>query len=270
MTKSTWVTDDIQMDKPNVARIYDCLLGGYHNFEIDRLAVKKLVEIFPTSASTAHVCRGFLRRVVSFLAGQGIDQFLDIGSGIPTLGNVHEVAQKANPDARIVYVDIDPVAVAHSQAMLKDNPNATAIWGDVGQPDQILDHAEVKNLLDFSRPVALLLLLVLHAIWDNEEAYGAMRTLRDKLAPGSYIAVAHGTYDDTPPEIMERMKKVSASTSIPTRSRTWAQIQRFFDGLELVEPGLVRPPLWRPEGPDDILLDQPKQVFIFGGVGYKP
>lgn len=270
MTESTWIADDIHIDKPNIARIYDYLLGGYHNFEIDRLAAKRVLEITPDAQLQGYACRAFLRRVVEFLAGQGIDQFLDIGSGIPTAGNVHQVAQKINPDARVVYVDIDPVAVAHSQAILEGNSNATAIRGDVGQPAQILDHAEVKNLLDFSRPVAVLLLLVLHAIWDDEEAYSTVRTLRDRLVPGSYIAISHGTVDDAPPEIIEQMAKVSAGTSIPTRPRPWAQIQRFFDGLELVEPGLVRPPLWRPEGPDDILLDQPKQTLSFGGVGRKP
>jgi len=270
MTKSAWVTDEVQMDKPSVARLYDYLLGGYHNFEIDRLVAKRIIEIYPDSGPSAHACRAFLRRVVNFLVEQGIEQFLDIGSGIPTVGNVHEVAQKANPDARVVYVDIDPVAVAHSRAILKDNPNATAIRGNVVQPDQILNHAEVKSLLDFDQPVASLLLLVLHTVLDDEEAYDAVRTLRDGLAPGSYIAVSHGTRDDAPPGVVEQIAKLSAATSTPGQERSRAQIQRFFDGFELVEPGLVRPPLWRPEVSDDIFLDQPERVLIFGGVGRKP
>jgi len=141
MNTDTWTPDDVLADKPNASRMYDYLLGGYHNFEIDRLAAKKVLEFYPDMRLAAYACRAFLRRVVNFLVEQGIDQFLDIGSGIPTVGNVHEVAQKANPAARVVYVDIDPVAVAHSRAMLKDNPNATAIRADARQQDQIINHA---------------------------------------------------------------------------------------------------------------------------------
>ena len=269
MSTNTWIPDDFLADKPNAARIYDYLLGGYHNFEIDRLAAKTLFEFYPDVRLSVQACRAFLRRVVNFLVEQGIDQFLDIGSGMPTVGNVHEVAQKANPAARVVYVDIDPVAVAHAKIILKDNPNATAIRADARWPDQILNHAEVKRLLDFSQPVGVLFLLLLHAIPDDEEAYSTAHTLRDGLASGSYIAISHGTYDNAPPEAIEQMEKLSARTPTPGKYRSRADIQRFFDGFEVVEPGLVYLPLWHPEGPDDVFLDQPERALTFGGVGRK-
>jgi len=269
MNTDTWTPDDFLADKPNASRMYDYLLGGYHNFEIDRLAAKQVLEFNPDARLAAYACRAFLRRVVNFLVEQGIDQFLDIGSGIPTVGNVHEVAQKANPAARVVYVDIDPVAVTHSLALLKDNPNTTAIRADARWPDQILDHAEVKGLLDFSRPVGVLLLLLLHAIPDDEEAYGTVRTLRDGLASGSYIAISHTTYYKAPLEVVKKMEEMSARTPTPGNIRPRADIQRFFDGLEMVEPGLTHLPVWRPEGPEDVLLDQPERALTIGGVGRK-
>jgi SAM-dependent methyltransferase len=269
MSKETWVPDDFLADKPNAARIYDYLLGGFHNFEIDRQAAKYLLEFYPDARLGSQACRAFLRRVVNFLTEQGIGQFLDIGSGLPTVGNVHETAQRANPAARVVYVDIDPVAVAHARALLKDNPNATAIRADARWPEKILNDPEVKGLLDFSQPVGVLLLLILHAITDDEEAYRAVRVLHDALAPGSYMAISHGTYDNVPPELVKKSEELTARTPTPSRHRSRAEIRRFFEGLEVVEPGLVYMPLWRPEEPDDLFLDQPERPMIFCGVGRK-
>jgi SAM-dependent methyltransferase len=265
-----WVPEGVSLDQPNVARMYDYLLGGYHNFEVDRIVAEKARQAYPDVGLTAQVLRGFLRRCVQFLVEQGIDQFLDIGSGIPTVGNVHEVAQQANPAARVVYVDIDPSAVAHSQAILRGNPNAAAIQADVRQPERILDHVEVKRLLDLRRPAALLLVALLHFVSDDEQAYRVVDTLRDALAPGSFVAITHGTYDNAPLEVMRRLERLTAGTPTPARYRTRAEIQRFLGGLEWVEPGLVPPPLWRPEGPDDLFLDQPERSLGLGGVGYKP
>jgi hypothetical protein len=269
MSKKTWIPDEIPLDKPNVARIYDYWLGGYHNFEIDRAMGEKVVEIYPDVRLAARSNRAFLRRAVEFCLAQGIDQFLDVGSGLPTVGNVHEIAQAANPAAHVVYVDIDPVAVMHSRAILKDNPNATAIQADARQMDQIINHAEVRGLLDFGRPVAALLVALLHAIPEDEGAYGAVRTLRDALAPGSYMVISHSTLEGVPEEI-KRLQKLFAHSGSPTNLRSFAEIRRFFDGLELVEPGLVYYPLWRPEGPDDDLLDCPERCTASAGVGRKP
>ena len=269
MEPKMWIPDEIPLDKPNAARMYDYFLGGYHNFEADRVIAEKIYQVYPDIGLSGQVCRANLRRTINFLIEQGIDQFLDIGSGIPTVGNVHEVAQKANPAARIIYVDIDPVAVAHCKAMLEDNPNATAISGDVGQPEQILNHAEVKRLLDLSKPVAVLLFSVLHYVLDTDQAYRAVRTLRDVVTPGSYIAIQYFSTEGGPPGVVEQMQKLLAD-SIPTVALTRADILKFFDGLEMVEPGLVYPSLWRPEGPDDLWLDQPNRCLGFAGVGRKP
>jgi hypothetical protein len=269
MNTDTWIPDGLDPGKPSVARIYDYMLGSYHNFEIDRLVGKKLLEIYPDARLAALACRAFLRRVISFLVEQGIDQFLDVGSGLPTVGNVHEIAQKANPAVRVVYVDIDPVAVAHARAMLEDNPNVTAIRADARWPEKILNHPEVKGLLDFSQPAAVLFLTFLHYIVDDDQAHNTVRTLRDSLVPGSYIAISHGTRDNAPPEQTEQVERLSALTPTPSKYRTCAQIRQFFAGLEVVEPGLVYIPLWRPEGPDDVFLDQPERALTWGGVGRK-
>jgi hypothetical protein len=270
MENREWIPDEISLDRPSPARIYDYYLGGYHNLEVDRLLGEKALEIYPDGRLAAHAARAFLRRVVNFLSDQGIDQFLDIGSGIPTVGNVHEVAQKANPAARVVYVDIDPVAVAHSEAILADNANAIAIRSDVRRPEDILDHDEVKSMLDFSRPMGLLLLTMLHFVTDLDVAYRSVRTLREALASGSCVAISHGTFDNAPPDVVERMEKLVKGKSASSRYSSHAQILEFFEGLEMIEPGLVHIPLWRPEGPDDVFLDKPERVLVLGGVGLKP
>lgn len=267
MSTPTWTTDDTPLDKPNLARIYDYLLGGYHNFEIDRQVADQTAEFFPEVKLAAQANRAFLRRAVKFVCEQGIDQFLDIGSGIPTVGNVHEVAQAANPAARVVYVDIDPIAVAHSRAMLRDNPNAAAIRGDVRLPEQILDHPETRRLLDFSRPVAVLLVAVLHWVTDDEEAYRSVRTLRDALVPGSYLIMGHNTMDGVPRDVAERAHAIAQREVSPTRYRSAKEIRRFFDGFELLEPGIVYLSLWRPDEPDGVLLDQPERSLNFACVG---
>lgn len=269
MGKTRWIPDGVVLDRPNAARIYDYLLGGYHNFEIDRLAAERLVQVYPDIRLASQVNRTFLRRSVQFLAEQGIDQFLDIGSGIPTVGNVHQIAEKVNPAARTVYVEIDPVAVAHSRAMLQDNPSATAIRADAREPERILDQAEVKELLDLSKPMAVLLVAVLHLLPLDEEAYHTVEVLREALVPGSYVVISHPTREDAPPEFLEQINRLTVASAGNYQYRSRAQIRRFFDGLELLEPGLVHTPLWRPEGADDLCLDRPERALCFAGVGQK-
>jgi len=265
----TWAPDEIPVDRPNAARIYDYYLGGYHNFESDRLAADRLVETNPDVRLASWVNRAFLRRCVRFLVEQGIDQFLDIGSGIPTVGNVHEIAQAADPSACVAYVDVDPVAVAHSQAILRGNPNAAAIRADARQPDQILAHAEVQRLLDWSKPVAVLFVMVLHLLPDDDQAHRAVATLRDALAAGSYVAISHPSYDDAPPNLLQQINKLTDTAASRYQYRTLVKIRRFFDGLDLVEPGLVHTPLWRPESAQDLLANEPQRAFCFAGVGLK-
>ena len=270
MHTQTWVPDGIALDRPNPARIYDYNLGGHHNLEVDRIVAQTINAVCPDMALNAHANRAFLRRAVQFLVSQGIQQFLDVGSGLPTIGNVHEIAQRDHPAARVVYVDIDPTAVAHSSAILADNPNATAIQADARQPDRILGHAEVKRLLDFRRPMGILFLSVLHFVVNDEEATRAVHALRDAAAPGSYLAVSHLSFDGVPRETAEQFQQLGARSAIPSKARSRAEILPLFDGLEWVEPGLVRIPLWRPEGPDDVFLDCPERVLGWAGVGRKP
>ncbi len=265
----TWVPESIPLDKPNVSRMVDYWLGGYHNFEADRAIVEQINSIYPDAEPTARLARACLRRIVTFLVSQGIDQFLDLGSGIPTIGNVHQVAQEINPTARVVYVDIDPVAVAHGKAILANNPNATSIQGDVHQIRQVLDHAEVKELLDFGRPMAVLYLSILHFIVDDKDARDNVRIARDAMVPGSYIAIAHATFENSPGEVTIQVQKLYANSSIPSKVRNHDELLPFFEGTELVEPGLVYAPAWRPEGPDDTFLYQPERSCTYVGVGRK-
>ncbi len=224
-------------DRPSVARMYDYFLGGYHNFAIDRQAAEQIVALYPDTPLVMQANRAFLRRAVQFLVAQGIDQFLDLGSGIPTAGNVHEIAQGLNPAARVVYVDIDPVAVAHSRAILRDNPHAAALLADARQPGAILAHPETRRLLDPGRPLAVLLVALLHFVPDDDQALGLVRELRDALAPGSYLAVSHASYEGMPRELIEQGERLYARTPTPVRSRSRAQIAEFFAGLDPVTDG---------------------------------
>ena len=257
-------------ERPSAARIYDYLLGGYHNFEIDREVAKRFIEILPRAPLIMRANRAFVRRVVRFLEGQGIDQFLDIGSGIPTVGNVHEIAQEINPSARVVYVDLDPVAVRHGEEILRENANTAVIEGDVREPQAILNHPEVSRLLDLGKPTAVLLTSVLLFLTDDDEAYRVVRTLRDALVPGSYLAISRATTEGASPEQVEEGRRLYAAAGSPIKLRSRAQIEKFLAGLDLVEPGLVYLPLWRPEGPDDLYYDQPQQAGNLGAVGRKP
>jgi SAM-dependent methyltransferase len=186
---------------------------------------------------------------VRFLAASGIRQFLDIGSGIPTEGNVHEVAQQAAPGSRVVYVDVDPVAIAHSKALLAGNGNATIIDADLREPEKILGHEDAQGLIDFSQPVGLLLVAVLHFISEAEDPWRIVATLRDALAPGSYLVVCHGTEEGKPKAAHAAQKVYNSTVATSLHMRSRAEIQRFFDGFELVEPGIVDIPQWRPEQP---------------------
>ena len=247
------------------ARIYDYFLGGTHNFPADREAAKALIAATPMIPVIARTNRAFLRRAVRFMAASGVRHFLDIGSGIPTVGNVHEVAS----DAKVVYVDIDPVAVAESLDILDGNVHATALRADLREPLSILDHPDVRRLIDFEGPVGVLLAAVLHFV-DDEHAYPAVQRFVAAMAPGSYLAVSHGTLGEQSNEMGDLASSQSVwrgRTATPISPRSSAEIQRFFDGLELVEPGLVWMTQWRP-GPDDPteFADNPAHCGILAGV----
>jgi SAM-dependent methyltransferase len=262
--------DEHNVERPSAARIYDYLLGGFYNFGVDRAAAQKITGVLPDMPLFMRANRTFLRRAVRFLTDQGIDQFLDLGSGIPTVGNVHEVAQQVSPSARVVYVDNEPVAVTHGRTILENNSRATVFQADIRQPDVILGHPETRRLLDLNKPTAVLFLSVLLFLTDDEEAYRVVRSVRDALVPGSYIAISHPTPDETPPEQAEKAEKLYASIGTPVRVRSYNEVERFFEGLELLEPGLVYVPLWRPEDPDDLFLKNPELSAYYAGIGRKP
>jgi hypothetical protein len=247
--------EDTTRKPATAARIYDYYLGGIHNFPADQQAARTLVTQFPCMPAVARANRAFLRRAVRYLVDAGIHQFLDIGSGIPTAGNVHEIAQAAAPQARVVYVDIDPMAVAESQDLLIGNEFATAVRGDVREPGVILDHPEVRRLLDLRAPLGLLLVSMLHFVPDDTEAYDSVARLVAELAPGSYLALSHGAseaFDSLFEQASDRTDVYRQQTTTPGTSRTRPEVERFFAGLDLVEPGVVRLGEWRPD-PDEAL-----------------
>jgi len=260
-----------ELDRPNAARIYDYLLGGEQNFTVDRAAAEYVLDNYPDAALAARSNRAFLRRAVAVLAGQGIAQFLDIGSGLPTVGNVHEVARQVNPRAHIVYVDNDPVAVRYSRELLAeegaDVRGVAAIEADLRDPAAILGHPTTRRLLDARRPLGLLLVAVLHFVLDDDEVRRALRTFREALAPGIYIVLSHATLDGLPADVIARFEAIYRRSSNPTIARPRARIEALFEGLDVVEPGLVLTPRWRPDAARDPLADQPVRAGILAGVG---
>ena len=249
--------------------MYDYYLVGSHSFAVDRRMAEQAIAMWPDLPRIAFANRAFLRRSVCFLTEQGIDQFLDIGSGLPTVGNVHEIAIRANSSARVVYVDIDPVAVAVSQNMLRGQSNVAAIEGDLREPVQILRHPQVRQVLDFTRPVGVLLVGVLHFVREDDVAWQSVRTLCEAVAPGSYLAMTHAS-NETRPELAREHEQLYARTPNPLKTRSLAEITRLLEDFQLVEPGLVFMPLWRPDGPDDLFLDDPERSSGFAAVGRKP
>jgi SAM-dependent methyltransferase len=265
------VSSGTEQKPATAARIYDYHLGGTHNFPADRAAAQAVVGMYPLTPLLVRTNRAFLRRAVRHLAEAGIDQFLDIGSGIPTEGNVHEIAQAVNPKAHVVYVDIDPVAVLEGLDILEGNEFATAIRGDARDAEAVLANPQVRRLIDFDRPAALLLCAVLHFVPDNEVATGAVSTLLEALPSGSYLVISHAA----PEQVEENFDVVNdiyrKQTTTPFKLRTRDEVGSFFSGLGMVEPGLVWLPQWRPAAgdPADFIADPPRCVAL-GGVGRKP
>jgi SAM-dependent methyltransferase len=267
MERPAWAPRSIDISVPSVARIYDYYLGGSHNFEVDRQAARKAMEFMPGLPKIMQANRAFMRRAVRFAVEQDITQFLDIGSGIPTFGNVHEVARSARPDARVVYVDHDPVAVAHSQVVLEGEENADVVAADLRKPQDILESPQVRQLIDLKRPVALLLVAILHFVEDADDPYAAVAELCEALAPGSLLVVSHASYEGIPlpQERSEGAVDVYRDIRNPLIMRSRDEIARFFEGYDMVEPGLVSPAKWRPDtAPED---EDPYSFSGFAGVG---
>ncbi|MFD5946476.1 SAM-dependent methyltransferase [Streptomyces collinus] len=263
--RPAWAPPEVDIDTPSIARVYDHWIGGTHNFPADRELARKVAAGNPDLPATLKANRAFLRRAVRELSALGIRQFLDIGSGIPAEGNVHDVALAAHPDSRVVYVDIDPVAVAHGRALLADEPRAAVFQGDLYKSREILEAEDTRRLIDFDRPVALILAAVLHFVPDGDDPLALVRRYTERLAPGSALVISHAGAEEVPrtaPEAAEQYR--GAVSQVIWRDNR--ELTALFEDFELVTPGVVRAPLWRPEPADT----PDPALAMLAGVALKP
>ena len=263
------MSNEINTGAPQSARVYDYWLGGKDNFPADRALGDAIAEQVPTIRTMVRGQRAFLRRTVRWLAADaGIRQFLDIGTGIPTAGNVHELAQEIAPEARVLYVDNDPIVLAHSRALVPGTHSGTVefILADLRQPEAILADPAVARTLDLTRPVGLVLVGIMHHLRDADDPHRIVATLVDALTSGSYLVLSQST-PDFDPEAMAGLAAVSERGGIPNVPRSLADTESFFAGLGLVEPGLVPMAAWRPDPGSD---QDPASVYAYGGVARKP
>ncbi len=267
MDERSWVPAGVDPEKANIARVYDYLLDGGHNFAIDRQLAERGLELLPNLRDAARFNRAFLRRAVMYCVDAGIRQFLDLGSGVPTAGNVHEVVQEITTDGRVVYVDNEPIAVTHGKALLNGNQQAEAIFGDVRDPRSILDDPVTRRLIDFDEPVAVLMVAVLHSVADDADPAGIVARFREAMVPGSVLVLSHGTPDQGSDRLRHYIDLYRNSDS-PVHQRTHRQVRALFDGFDLLEPGLVFTPEWRPDRPEDVPAD-PERGFCYAGVGVR-
>jgi S-adenosyl methyltransferase len=264
----------VDTTKASIARVYDAFLGGKDNYEVDREVFQKVLEIAPESPELARDFRTWLIRAVRFLAGPaGIDQFLDLGSGLPSAENTHEAAQRINPEAKVVYVDNDPIVAVHGRAMLEENDRTNFIAADLRRPHEVLNHPVVTENLDFSRPLALMQCATIHHVDDDANPREIMATYIDALPSGSYVGLTH-FYDPADgskySELARGIETTFRTSSMGTgRFRTREEILSLLDGLELVKPGLVLLADWWPDGPRIKPLPDSGHVAL-GAVGRKP
>jgi hypothetical protein len=255
---------DINVAHP--ARMYDYYLGGKTHFAADRAAAGKVLEALPEGRDMAIANRGLLARVIPFLAAEGITQFLDIGTGIPSPGNTSEIVHGIVPDARVVCADNDPLVVEHARALLRDGGPVSVVHGDLRDPKSLLADAAVAPLFDSRKPVAVLLVAVLHFIRDQEDPERIVEVLKEAMPPGSYLVISHGTQDFNPDRATAAVRGYDQATA-PFVLRSRDQVSRLFDGLDMVEPGLVPLPFWRPDGK---IEGDPSKIWLYAGVGRKP
>jgi hypothetical protein len=256
---------DFDINVPNVARVYDYMLGGKDNFAADRQLGDQLLEQFLGSDAIARQNRAFLGRAVRYCAGQGVRQFLDLGSGLPTMDNVHEVARRVIPRASVVYVDNDKVAHVHASALLATSDGVAAIPEDVREPTSVLAEVTARRLLDLAQPTVIVLAATLHLITDQEDPAGIVAAFRDAIPSGSYLIISHATHDFLPEE-SARARSMYCGASSPLVTRSREEIAAFFAGFELVEPGLVITTRWRPDEP----VQDDGYAHLYAGVGRKP
>ncbi|KAL7795953.1 S-adenosyl-L-methionine dependent methyltransferase [Trichoderma ceciliae] len=254
----------VDISRPSVARMYDCYLGGKHNYPSDRAAAAKVKDAFPNIIELVAEGRHFQRRVIRYMSYQGIDQFMDIGSGLPSSDNTHQVAQRVNPNARVVYVDIDESAVAHGRQILSGNPLTTIIQGSVLELEPILNNPETKNLIDFSKPVGVVMMGLLH-FFPIDTGRGILKNLHGRLSSGSLIGFSHGMLDYQKEQAVEDLKTIYKKTPTPITLRTMVDIEKIREGLPAVEPGLVLIHDWKMDMAEEGEPEPPK-AFIWAGV----
>lgn len=270
LERPSWAPRHIDLSRPSGARVYDYLLGGACNTAADRAVAKQMVRVMPQVRTSVLLNRSFLRRVVSHLVGAGVRQFLDIGSGIPGIGNVHELAQAVAPQCRVVYADNDPIAVAHGEQLLRDNKFANAVLADFRDPARLLGAPEVTSLLDFDQPVAVLVLMMLHFVPDSDRPHRLLARYREALAPGSYLALSHPALAEGPhTDDVRAVTAIVQDVMEPLRLRTRDEVREFVGDFEPLPPGLVFVPQWRPDSPADV-GDHPERSLMYGVVATKP
>jgi hypothetical protein len=268
MDSAEWVPADIDLARPNAARVYDYYLGGSHNFAVDREMAKRAIELWPEVPMIIQANRSFLRRAVSFLVHQGVRQFLDLGAGIPTVGAVHQIAQQIDPETRVVYVDSDPVAVAHSRLIVGGNPLVGCVRADLREPDRVLAEPGLSELIDLRQPLAVLMVAVLHFVPDQDGPDAIVARYREALPPGSFLVVSHATADGQT-ELATPHQALYARTATPMTMRSRSRVAELLAGWDLLEPGLVRLPLWRPES-DRYLAADPDHFAGYAAVASNP
>lgn len=268
MSEQGFSADQIDTSRPHPARMYDYYLGGWDNYEVDRQAAEQVIAMAPEAPASARANRAFMRRAVRTVVRAGVRQIIDVGTGIPTSPNTHEVAREIDPGVRVAYVDNDPIVATHAGAKLTNTGNAAFVLADTREPKTILEHPVVQELIDFSEPVALMLVAVLHFVKDEEDPAGILAALTERLPSGSHLVLTHGTADfhpDADGDARDVYKNATAHLTL----RGYDAFLPFFDGFELLEPGVVQVPLWRPDGPPPP-AEELQRIAFYGGVGVKP
>lgn len=267
------IVGDVSIDpnRPSPARVYDAFLGGTHNFTVDRSVAARITEFVPEIGAIAQANRAFLRRAVRYAIAHGVRQFVDLGSGIPTEGNVHEVARAADPEARVAYVDLDPAAVLYARDLLGNDRRAVVVRADLRDPAAVLSDPDLRTVVDLSRPVAVLMVAVLHFLPDGEVLDATLRAYREAVAPGSLLALSHAS-SGLEPAAMERVADLYSRTGTPFVPRDEKQFEALFEGWDLIEPGVVRGPDWHADaesadraGP----MSDPAASLILSAVGVR-
>ncbi|GAA4634357.1 SAM-dependent methyltransferase [Actinoallomurus vinaceus] len=267
--RDDWAPKSVDLRTPNAARMYDYYLGGKDNLAPDRTAAEAVLEIAPQIRIAAQQNRAFLGRAVRHLAEAGIRQFLDVGTGLPTQNNVHEVAHRVAPESQVVYVDNDPVVLAHGRAILAGSKNVHIVQADLRRPDEILDDPEVRERLDFDRPIAILLVAIVHFLQEADDPAAVVARFRDALPSGGYLVLSH-VCGDALPDAVAPVTEIYRRSSTPIITRSTERIRGFFGDLELVEPGLANVSAWRPDTVEAKRISEKyPQSYFLAGVGRK-